>query len=63
MKVGDLVKRRSTGEIDIVVEIREGRAAKVDIFGNGNGKWVRVGVNSKLAYISNYEVISEGQLK
>ena len=60
MKVGDLVKRRSTGKVDIVVEV-PGR-----LWRRPNGQytydsWVRVGIDSPVSSASNWEVVSESR--
>lgn len=56
MKVGDLVKRRSTRKVDIVVEIVLGLRSR----DGADGVWVRLAENpQQLDYASNYEVFNE----
>jgi len=58
VRVGDLVKRRSTGKVDIVVEIVLGLRPS----DGTDGIWVRLaGNHQQLVYASNYEVINESR--
>ena len=57
MQVGDLVKRRSTGKVDIVVENVLGLSPS----DGTDGTWVRLAGNQQLVYASNYEVVSESR--
>ena len=63
MKVGDLVKRCSTGKIDLVIDVILGAPP----LANGpckqgtEGEWVLLAGNQRLVYASNYEVISESR--
>ena len=58
MKIGDLVKRRSTGKVDVVVEIVLGLRPS----DGTDGIWVRLaGNHQQLVYASNYEVINESR--
>ena len=69
MKVGDLVKRLSTGKIDLVIDVVLGSAPdgadEADHGGFINGpsnQWVRTADNhDRLIYAANYEVISESR--
>ena len=64
MKVGDLVKRRSTGEVDIVIEVRNDRERYIP--GGGRsisivGPCVRCCRHNPLSSASNWEVVSESR--
>jgi hypothetical protein len=56
MKVGDLVKRRSTGKVDIVVEIVLGLRPSI-----ATNRVRLAGNHQQLVYASNYEVVSESR--
>ena len=58
MKVGDLVKRRSTGKVDIVTGVVLGSSLNHE---SCNGEWLRLAGRRGLIYASNYEVISESR--
>ena len=53
MKIGDLVKRRSTGKIDIVTKVLM-PPARI-------GFWVRLAGKHAVAWGPDYEVISESR--
>ena len=57
MKIGDLVKRRSTGKVDVVVEIVLGLRTS----DGTEGTWARLAGNQRLVYASNYEVVNESR--
>ena len=64
MKVGDLVKRCSTGKIDLVIDVILGAPPLANGPGqatNLEGAWVLLAGNQRLVYASNYEVISESR--
>ena len=63
MKVGDLVKRRSTGKIDIVIDVILGAPplANGPCKQDTEGEWLLLAGNQRLVYSSNYEVISESR--
>ena len=63
MKVGDLVKRRSTGKVDIVIDVILGAPplANGPCKQDTEGEWLLLAGNQRLVYSSNYEVISESR--
>jgi len=65
VKVGDLVKRRSTGKIDIVIDVILGAPplANGPCKQDTEGEWLLLAdaVRSTAGCASNYEVISESR--
>ena len=67
MKVGDLVKRCSTGKIDLVIDVildasEWSPTHRLGFCERGTeGEWVLLAGNQRLVYASNYEVISESR--
>jgi hypothetical protein len=65
VKVGDLVKRCSTGKIDLVIDVilgsaPDGATESTGRFTDPSNQWLRTADNhDQLIYASNYKLISE----
>jgi len=57
MRVGDLVRRRSTGAIDIIIEI----VIELRSSDDKDVPWIRTAGSKYPTCASNYEVISESR--